>query len=128
MSSAIEELSQISTPSLALYYSFFTTPQPSDSPSVQVEDRIGPAAALETLLAHGCSRATKAWVDNAWCLILWKLAGMVALEPEREAGSSTFGGVTAGPRWCWEEVWRQLLYRCVNLLRFRFKFLPHVVR
>ncbi|KAJ3855253.1 BRCA2, oligonucleotide/oligosaccharide-binding, domain 1-domain-containing protein [Lentinula lateritia] len=107
---AIEELSQITNPSLALYYSFYTTPQPSDYPSV-VEDQIGPAAALAKLLAHGCSRATKAWVDNAWSLILWKLAGMVALEPERETRIPTFGGAAEGPRWCWNEIWRQLLYR-----------------
>ncbi|KAJ3750803.1 hypothetical protein DFH05DRAFT_1468596 [Lentinula detonsa] len=108
---AIQELSQITTPSLALYYSFYTTPQPSDSPSVRAEDRIGPAAALDKLIAHGCSRATKAWIDNAWSLILWKLAGMVVLEPERETGAPTFGGAVEGPRWCWNEVWRQLLYR-----------------
>ncbi|KAJ3837344.1 hypothetical protein F5878DRAFT_219187 [Lentinula raphanica] len=108
---AIEELTQITTPSLALYYSFYTSPQPSDSPSVRVEDQIGPTAALQKLIAHGCSRATKAWVDNAWSLILWKLAGMVALEPEREVGAPTFGGAVEGPRWCWNEVWRQLLYR-----------------
>ncbi|KAJ4485082.1 hypothetical protein C8J55DRAFT_36045 [Lentinula edodes] len=108
---AIEELSQITTPSLALYYCFYTTPQPSDYPSVRVEDQIGPAAALDKLLAHGCSRATKAWVDNAWSLILWKLAGMVALEPERETRIPTFSGAAEGPRWCWNEIWRQLLYR-----------------
>ncbi|KAJ4485769.1 hypothetical protein J3R30DRAFT_3441936 [Lentinula aciculospora] len=105
---AIEELSQIANPSLALYYSFYTTPQPSNSSSI---DPIGPAAALDKLLAHGCSRVTKAWVDNAWSLILWKLAGMVALEPERETGAPTFGEAIEGPRWCWNEVWRQLLYR-----------------
>ncbi|KIK70645.1 hypothetical protein GYMLUDRAFT_150232, partial [Collybiopsis luxurians FD-317 M1] len=99
------------TPSLASYYSFYNAPQVSNSPSVHLEDQIGPAIALDKLLAHGCSRATKTWVDNAWCLILWKLAGMVTLEPERESGIPTFGGATAGPRWCWDEVWKQLLYR-----------------
>ncbi|KAF5388472.1 hypothetical protein D9757_004706 [Collybiopsis confluens] len=107
----IEELSQITTPFLALCYSFYTSPQPSDSPSVSLDDQIGPAAALDKLLKHGCSRATKAWVDNAWFLILWKLAGMVALEPERENGLSTFGGGKERPRWSWDEVWKQLLYR-----------------
>ncbi|KAF9469825.1 hypothetical protein BDZ94DRAFT_1286396 [Collybia nuda] len=48
--------------------------------------------------------ATRPWVENHWCLILWKLAGMVALDPESESNSSK-------KRWCWDEVMRQLLYR-----------------
>ncbi|KAF9531916.1 hypothetical protein CPB83DRAFT_867793 [Crepidotus variabilis] len=47
---------------------------------------------------------TESWVDNHWCLILWKLAGMVALDPEKEA-------IPDQRRWCWDEVIRQLLYR-----------------
>ncbi|KAJ7040305.1 hypothetical protein C8F04DRAFT_1312619 [Mycena alexandri] len=99
---AVSELKQI-TPALALYYSFHTPSStlPADSSPPKL---LGPAAALEELLARGCALATKLWVDNHWCLILWKLAGMVCLEPERE------GDVDA-KRWCWAEVMRQLLYR-----------------
>ncbi|EIN13926.1 hypothetical protein PUNSTDRAFT_117563 [Punctularia strigosozonata HHB-11173 SS5] len=52
----------------------------------------------------GCSLATKPWVDNHWSLILWKLAGMVCLDPDKERESGT-------RRWCPREVMRQLLYR-----------------
>ncbi|KAJ6502679.1 hypothetical protein DFH09DRAFT_1202410 [Mycena vulgaris] len=100
---AASELKQI-TPALALYYSFHTpssTPPSDANPSPKL---LGPAAALEELLGRGCSLATKLWVDNHWCLILWKLAGMVCLEPERESDPQT-------KRWCWAEVIRQLLYR-----------------
>ncbi|KAJ7654824.1 hypothetical protein B0H17DRAFT_1099452 [Mycena rosella] len=98
------ELKQI-TPTLALYYSFHTPSStlPSDAcPSPP--KLLGPDAALEELINRGCSLATKLWVDNHWCLILWKLAGMVCLEPERESDPQT-------KRWCWAEVMRQLLYR-----------------
>ena len=64
------------------------------------------AAALEQLHELGCSLATKPWVDNHWGMILWKLAGLVCLEPEREQDAAT-------RRWCWPEVMRQLLYRSV---------------
>jgi breast cancer 2 susceptibility protein len=100
-------LSQIS-PVAAIYYSFHTaTATPlfltsSLSPAVL----LGSAAALNQLLDHGCTLATKPWVDNHWCLILWKLAGMVALDPERESSPTQ-------KRWCWSEVMRQLCYRCV---------------
>ncbi|KAJ7103228.1 hypothetical protein B0H15DRAFT_811512 [Mycena belliarum] len=95
------------TPTLALYYSFHTpsaTPPSDASPSPSPPKLLGPDAALGELLGRGCSLATKAWVDNHWCLILWKLAGMVCLEPERESDPQT-------KRWCWAEVIRQLLYR-----------------
>jgi breast cancer 2 susceptibility protein len=68
---------------------------------------LGPQAALTELQAKGCTLVTKEWVDNAWGLILWKLAGMVGLDPEREKEKE-------GMRWCWEEVMRQLLYRFVS--------------
>ncbi|KAJ7109900.1 hypothetical protein C8R44DRAFT_800881 [Mycena epipterygia] len=98
------ELQQI-TPALALYYSFHTPSStlPSDA-FPRPPKLLGPAAALEELIERGCSLATKLWVDNHWCLILWKLAGMVCLEPERESDPQT-------KRWCWAEVIRQLLYR-----------------
>ncbi|KAF8971701.1 hypothetical protein BDZ97DRAFT_1913615 [Flammula alnicola] len=68
-----------------------------------------PAEALKELLDRGCVLATKPWVDNHWCLVLWKLAGMVALDPEKEMKPDT-------ARWCWAEVIRQLLYRYIYFL------------
>ena len=103
LSSNAAELSQI-TPSLALYYSFHTS---STVPlETEAGDELGPSAALEELLSRGCTLATKPWVDNHWCLILWKLAGMVYLDPELENDPKR-------KRWCWSEVIRQLLYRYV---------------
>ena len=91
----VQELTQIS-PQLAIYYSFHTaTSVPNDldgSGSV-----LGAEAAYEELHKRGCVLATKSWVDNHWCLILWKLAGMVALDPECENDPSR-------RRWCWDEV------------------------
>lgn len=52
--------------------------------------------------------ATKPWVDNHWAMVLWKLAGMVCLDPEKETNGQ---GREQGKRWCWGEVMRQLLYR-----------------
>lgn len=82
------------TPDLALYYCFFSA----------AGEQQGSGAALKHLVSLGCTLATKAWVDNHWGLILWKLAGMVCLDPEREAEPEK-------KRWCWEEIIRQLLYR-----------------
>ncbi|KAH9170557.1 hypothetical protein EDB89DRAFT_1977284 [Lactarius sanguifluus] len=48
--------------------------------------------------------ATQEWVDNHWSLILWKLAGMVALDPESEVDEHR-------RRWSWKEMMRQLRYR-----------------
>jgi breast cancer 2 susceptibility protein len=90
----------------AQYYSFHTAssmPTPTYSaPSTT----LGPAEALKELLDRGCTLATKPWVDNHWSLILWKLAGMVNLDPSKEANMDE-------KRWCWAEVVRQLLYRSV---------------
>lgn len=94
------------TPTLAPFYTFHTS---SDTPALlgtqatQIT-RLGPGAAFDQLIGRGCTLATKPWVENHWCLILWKLAGMVALEPEKEGDPAT-------KRWCWKEVMRQLLYR-----------------
>ncbi|KAF8808104.1 hypothetical protein BYT27DRAFT_7338672 [Phlegmacium glaucopus] len=89
----------------ALYYSFHTTSSvPPPSTFSQPTTVLGSAEALKELLDRGCTLATKPWVDNHWCLILWKLAGMVALDPEKETSSNV-------KRWCWPEVIRQLLYR-----------------
>ncbi|KAF7302766.1 hypothetical protein HMN09_00911700 [Mycena chlorophos] len=99
----IAELEQI-TPSIAAYYLFHTPSAELPNTPATPSRAFGPAAALQDLLARGCSLATKAWVDNHWGLILWKLAGMVCLEPELEKDPQR-------KRWCWEEVLRQLLYR-----------------
>ncbi|KAH9486281.1 Breast cancer type 2 susceptibility protein-like protein [Psilocybe cubensis] len=97
-------LAQI-TPDTAIYYTFHTTEAtpPPNTPSTP-KTLLDPAAALKELLDRGCTLATKPWVDNHWCLILWKLAGMVMLDPEKEAHPDT-------TRWRWAEVIRQLLYR-----------------
>ena len=83
-------------PSIAPYYTFYAPGQ--------TQERIGPDEALAKLKEEGCSLATKAWVDNHWALILWKVAGMAYLEPENEWYDNK-------KRWCWDEVHRQLLYR-----------------
>lgn len=104
-------LAQI-TPETAMYYTFHTTEAtpPPNMPSAP-KTILNPAAALKELLDRGCTLATKPWVDNHWCLILWKLAGMVSLDPEKETNPDT-------TRWCWAEVIRQLLYRYVGLPLF----------
>ncbi|THH27674.1 hypothetical protein EUX98_g6517 [Antrodiella citrinella] len=101
----IAELRQI-TPQTALYYAFHTasaTPfTASQVPSTAAT--LGTAAALDELHARGCSLATLEWVENHWALLLWKLAGMVCLDPAREKD-------TEKKRWCWKEVMKQLKYR-----------------
>lgn len=92
------------TPENARYYNFLTTESTPPPASFAVKAALGPKDALKDLLRRGCTLATQPWVDNHWSLILWKLAGMVALDPIRE----TKPGET---RWCWPEVIRQLLYR-----------------
>lgn len=106
----VSQLSQIA-PALSLYYSFHKT---STSPSAYPEseqaleaERLGPAAALSELHRQGCNLATKEWVENHWGLILWKLAGLVMLDPEKEVANNS------NKRWCWDEVMRQLHYRYV---------------
>ncbi|KAF7436471.1 hypothetical protein PC9H_003304 [Pleurotus ostreatus] len=94
------------TPTLAPFYTFHTS---SDTPALLTTQatqitRLGPSAAFDQLIERGCTLATKLWVENHWCLILWKLAGMVALEPEKEGDPET-------KRWCWKEVMRQMVYR-----------------
>ncbi len=105
--SNFSELSQI-TPDLAMYYSFHSSTSlptyvdPHEPPPTAVT--LGASAALNELLSMGCSMATKQWVDNHWGLILWKLAGMVCLDPASESDPEK-------KRWCWKEVMRQLRYR-----------------
>ncbi|KAH9070787.1 hypothetical protein EDB83DRAFT_2517952 [Lactarius deliciosus] len=67
-------------------------------------DPQGPTDALHELKATGWMLATQEWVDNHWSLILWKLAGMVALDPESEVDDYR-------KRWSWKEMMRQLCYR-----------------
>ncbi|TDL20958.1 hypothetical protein BD410DRAFT_772047 [Rickenella mellea] len=99
----VSELNQINVET-ALYYRFntdsFITPSSSDNTS---KTSPGPDEALEQLLERGCELATKEWVDNHWRLILWKLAGLACLEPQKEMKDDR--------RWCWEEVMRQFQYR-----------------
>ncbi|KAI0059444.1 hypothetical protein BV25DRAFT_1901580 [Artomyces pyxidatus] len=103
----MDELKNITTET-AIHYSFHPPPPQSDPSSSKVSSSsqgvLGPATALKALTDLGCSLATKEWVDNHWCLILWKLAGMVCLDPQRESD-------TDEKRWCWAEVIRQLRYR-----------------
>ena len=96
-----DSLKQI-TPENALFYRFHSRSRHS-VPS-QPSELLGTRAALEDLKDAGCELATQEWVDNHWSLILWKLAGMVCLQPQLEADPAT-------RRWCWEEVINQLLYR-----------------
>lgn len=102
-----KELGQV-TFSTAPFYAFTTRlrslPNSADPSSSLVLDR---SAALEELHAKGCTLAKQAWVDNHWSLILWKLAGMVALDPMSESDPSK-------KRWCWPEVIRQLMYRSAD--------------
>ncbi|KAL0581056.1 hypothetical protein V5O48_000949 [Marasmius crinis-equi] len=105
-----EELSQVNLQT-AQYYSFYcSTPTPENSQeslpfslSTATSPNLGAQHAWERLTAMGCELASRDWVFNHWALILWKLAGMVALDPETEA--------TEERRWCWSEIWNQLLYR-----------------
>jgi breast cancer 2 susceptibility protein len=92
-------LNQI-TPDTALFYVFHA----QNDLDLNCPHNLGPAEALNELHRQGCSLATKPWVDNHWCLILWKLAAMVAFDPQSE-------GIPEQKRWCWSEVIRQLLYR-----------------
>ncbi|EKM61613.1 uncharacterized protein PHACADRAFT_248310 [Phanerochaete carnosa HHB-10118-sp] len=99
-------------PSTAQWYRFHASapaPEPSASQPHTEESStqqliLGPEEAFQELKARGCRLATLPWVENHWGLILWKLAGMVALDPQSEADVKS-------RRWCWAEVVRQLLYR-----------------
>ncbi|KAI1793117.1 hypothetical protein LXA43DRAFT_1060141 [Ganoderma leucocontextum] len=96
----VEELRQVN-PNNAIYYSFHSA-DPTQDPLEPL--RLGPEGAYARLKELGCTLATQQWVTNHYGLILWKLAGMVCLEPERERDPKT-------KRWCWPEVIRQLRYR-----------------
>lgn len=106
----ISELCQI-TLQTAPFYSFHTSssdlvpstqiqhlPAPADCSSPP--KALGPTEALEHLNQTG-RFATRKWVDNHWVMVLWKLAGLVALDPDAERDPST-------RRWCWPFVLQQL--------------------
>ena len=99
-SRTLVELTQI-TPALAPFYSFRATSNTVDSGKFE---KHGPSAALDDLKKLGCNLVTKSWVENHWSLILWKMSGMVLLNPDEERDPPK-------RRWCWPEVMRQLLYR-----------------
>jgi hypothetical protein len=73
------------------YYRFLST---SSEP-------LGVSAALETLRQKGCTLVAEDWAANHWGMILWKLASLVCSCP------SLFE-----EKWSFDEVIRQLLYRC----------------
>ena len=96
------------SPQNAPHYAFHTTnTRPVYATNTQqAHYKLGPLAALEELKSLGCKLVTEEWVSNHWTLILWKLAGMVCLDPEAEDDDDR-------KRWCWPEVIRQLRYRSV---------------
>ncbi|EMD32562.1 hypothetical protein CERSUDRAFT_99292 [Gelatoporia subvermispora B] len=93
----VTQLEQINL-STAFYYAFHSVSADGETANLGCE------AAFTRLKELGCSLATEAWVENHWVMILWKLAGMIALEPWREIEPET-------RRWCWDEVIGQLLFR-----------------
>ncbi|KZV70991.1 hypothetical protein PENSPDRAFT_578564 [Peniophora sp. CONT] len=64
---------------------------------------LGPASAHAALQSLDGTLASREWVDNAWSMILWKLAGLAALDPQREQ--------TPDKRWSYTHVLEQLRYR-----------------
>jgi len=97
----------------ALQHRFRLSPRdiPSSDPvSLRLQ---GSVDALRELKTAGCHLATQEWVDNHWSLILWKLAGLAALDPESEADVDR-------RRWCWAETMRQLQYRYAPLSNFYY--------
>ncbi|KAL5533656.1 hypothetical protein ACEPAG_116 [Sanghuangporus baumii] len=96
----IAELKLI-TPQTAPFYVFHAPASHVSSSEVSDSSRnsLGPAEALAHLHTTG-RKTTREWVDNHWALILWKLAGLAALDPRRES--------TPSRRWCWRVVMEQL--------------------
>ncbi|KAI8990626.1 hypothetical protein BD414DRAFT_514365 [Trametes punicea] len=99
----VEELRQM-RPINAIYYRFYSVSESVDADDSAETEHLGAKSAFIYLKELGCHLSTQEWVTNHYGLILWKLAGMVCLEPEREQDPHT-------RRWCWQEVIRQLLYR-----------------
>ncbi|KAI0299813.1 hypothetical protein BC826DRAFT_714100 [Russula brevipes] len=92
------------TPKSALQHRFRVSHQGIPRPDPVPSHLRGPTDALGELKEIGCHLATQDWVDNHWSLILWKLAGIVALDPESELDADQ-------RRWSWAEMMRQLRYR-----------------
>lgn len=101
--SNVEELRQM-RPSNAVFYRFNSAIATVGIEDPAESEQLGPKAAFVHLKERGCDLVTQEWVTTQYGLILWKLAGLVCLEPEREQDPKT-------KRWCWPEVIRQLLYR-----------------
>ena len=101
----VDELRELS-PKSAMQHRFHVSPQGTSSVDVPFYPR-GPVDALRELKEAGCHLASQEWVDNHWFLILWKLAGMAALDPESEVSINR-------RRWSWTETVRQLRYRYVS--------------
>lgn len=100
----VQELSQVK-PATAVHYCFYSFASAPVSTAEQPEPvLLNAATAYKELLKQGCSLVTEDWVTNHWCLILWKLAGMAALDPESEK-------IETKKRWCWGEVMKQLRRR-----------------
>ncbi|KAI0354580.1 hypothetical protein OH77DRAFT_1496552 [Trametes cingulata] len=99
----VEELRQM-RPSNAIYYRFHSAVATVGIEDPAESEQLGPKAAFVELKERGCHLATQEWVTNHYGLILWKLAGLVCMEPDRERDPRT-------KRWCWPEIIRQLLYR-----------------
>ncbi|TIA86186.1 hypothetical protein E3P99_03756 [Wallemia hederae] len=55
--------------------------------------------AFADLKSRGCTNINQRWVDNHWRFIVWKLASVIRSCPSEM------------PRWSYDEVVRQLLYR-----------------
>ncbi|KAF5323377.1 hypothetical protein D9611_005592 [Ephemerocybe angulata] len=100
----VQELSQVKLPT-ALHYCFYSFDSATPITTEEGDPLLlNAAAAYHELIKQGCKLATESWVNNHWCLILWKLAGMAALDPTSEQSVDT-------KRWCWKEVMRQLRKR-----------------
>ncbi|KAI0368834.1 hypothetical protein BV20DRAFT_968597 [Pilatotrama ljubarskyi] len=99
----VEELRQM-RPSNAIYYRFHSAVATVGIEDPAESEQLGPKAAFVQLKERDCDLVTQEWVTNHYGLILWKLAGLVCLEPDRELNPKT-------KRWCWPEVIKQLLYR-----------------
>ncbi|KAI0778800.1 hypothetical protein BD413DRAFT_511860 [Trametes elegans] len=100
---SVEELRQM-RPSNAVFYRFSSDNATNTVDDPELCEHLGPKAAFVNLRERGCHLASQAWVTNHYGLVLWKLAGMVCMQPELEQNPKT-------RRWCWPEVIRQLLYR-----------------
>lgn len=75
--------------------------------------KFGPTEAYDYLIKTK-RKTTSQWVNNHWGLILWKLAGLVALDPQRDGKkieSVDDPENNIYPHWHWRTVVQQLEYR-----------------